>query len=188
MLGINLSNVESASGYDRPGAGGYVIQITKATPNTEKHRVEMEFDIVEGKYSGYFKEMQERLGWHNAKFNKPYTPKALPFFRGFIEAILESNGNTEGLVIGDFEDVDETKLVGKRLGMIVGEEEYNGNDGVTKVRLDLFNAEFVTIDTIHRGEYLVPDFKPLQSKAQPSAGVVDMTAGFEPYNDEDNPF
>ena len=135
--------------------------------------------------------MQERLGWHTAKFSKSYKEKALPFFRSFIEVILGSNGNTEGLVIGDFEDIDETKLVSKRLGMVVGEEEYLGNDGQKKIRLDNYNATFVTINTIHSGNYSIPKLKPLQNSTAtaPVTGVVDTTSNFfGPLTDDDTPF
>lgn len=191
MLGINMSNVETAGTYPRPNPGGYVIEITSAENNVKKERVDIEFDIVEGRFAGYYKDMQSRLGWHTAKFSKSYKEKALPFFRSFIEAVVGSNGNTEGLVIGDFEDVDETKLVGKRLGMIVGEEEYMGNDGKKKVRLDNYNALFVTVNKIHSGNYSVPPLKPLQDSTAtaPVSGVVDTTAAFfGPLSDDDTPF
>ena len=191
MLGINMSNVDTSGTFPRPGSGGYVIEITSAENNKKKERVEIEFDIVEGRFAGYYKEMQERLGWHTAKFSKSYKEKALPFFRSFIEVILGSNGNTEGLVIGDFEDIDETKLIGKRLGMVVGEEEYLGNDGQKKIRLDNYNATFVTINTIHSGNYSIPQLKPLQNSTAvaPVTGVVDTTTNFfGPLNDDDTPF
>lgn len=188
MLGINMSNVETAGTYPRPQPGGYVIEIISAVNNTKKERIDIEFDIVEGRFEGYYQDMQKRLGWHNAKFSKSYKEKALPFFRSFIEVVLGSNGNTDGLVIGDFEDIDETKLVGKRLGVVVGEAEYLGNDGEKKIRLDFYNATFVTIDTIHSGNYTVPEFKPLQAQTPQSTGVVDTTAGFGPITDDDCPF
>ena len=187
MLGVNLSNVDAANNYPKPGPGGYVIQITSAKNNAEKERIEMEFDIVEGSFSGYYRDMKERLGWHTAKFNKSYKQKALSFFKGFIEAILNSNGDCSGLVVGDFEDIDETKLVGKRLGMVVGEAEYIGNDGLQKVKLDFYNATFVTIDTIHKKDFTIPEYKALTSVPN-SADVVDTTVNFGPISDDDMPF
>ena len=188
MLGINMSNVETAGTYPRPNPGGYVIKIISAVNNKKKERIDIEFDIFEGRFAGYYQEMQNRLGWHTAKFSKSYKEKALPFLRNFIEVIIGSNGDTSGLVIGDFEDIDETKLVGKKLGMIVGEAEYWGGDGIKKKKLDFYNADFVTIDTIHSGNYRIPEFKPLQNPEPPSAEVIDTTANFGPVTDDDMPF
>lgn len=189
MLGINLQNVESASNYPKPAPGAYVIEITKAVNNKDKERIELEFDICAGDFAGYYKDMKDRLGWHSAKFNKSYKTKALGFLKSFIQVILDSNGDTDGLVVGDFEDIDETKLVGKKLGIVVGEAEYMGNDGTKKVKLDFYNATFIDLETYRKGEYTVPDFKPLAGYSAPDGGgVVDTTAGFEPMTYDDNPF
>lgn len=191
MLGINLQHVEAASNYPKPGPGGYAIEITKAVNNKDKERIEIEFDICAGEFAGYYKDMKERLGWHTAKFNKSYKPKALSFLKSFIQVVLDSNEDTDGLVVGDFEDIDETKLIGKKIGMVVGEAEYMGNDGTKKVKLDFYNATFINLESYRKGEYTVPDFKPLEGSApSTSSGVVDTTAGFEPmtYDDNENPF
>ena len=186
MIGVNMSNVESAGTYQRPKPGGYVIRITSVTNNKQKERLDIEFDIAEGEFAGYYKDMQERAGWHTGKFSKSYKAKALPFFKGFIKAVVDSNKDVSGLIVGDFEDVDETRLDGKLVGMAVGEKEYIGNDGQKKTRLDTYNAVFLAADDIRSGNYTVPEFQPLQEAPQ-STGVVDTTA-FGPVSDEDVQF
>ena len=186
MLGVNMKNVESAGAYPRPKPGGYVIKITSAINNKQNERIDMEFDFSEGEFKGYYADMKERLGWHNGKFSKSYKTKALPFLKGFIEAIQTSNDSTDGLVVGDFDDIDETKLPGLIVGMVMGEKEYLGNDGKKKVRLDTYNAQFIPVEGIRSGSYTVPEFQPLE-EVPPATGVVDMSE-FGPVNDDDVPF
>jgi hypothetical protein len=186
MIGVNMSNIESAGSYPRPRAGGYVIKITSAVNNKKNERIDIEFDFAEGDFVDYYKDMQERFNFWGGKFAKSYKAKALPFLKGFIEAVQASNSNTDGLVVGDFEDVDETKLVGMKVGMVVGEKEYIGNDGNKKVKLDTYNANFIPADDIRSDNYTVPEFQPLENKPPESAGVVDMSFG--PISDDDVPF
>lgn len=188
MLGINLEKVDTAGTYKRPKAGGYVIMITKVINDTAKERLDIEFDITEGDFKDYYKDLKERRGFWAGKFSKSYKEKALPFLKGFLCCVKASNSDTEGLIIGDFEDVDETKLVGKTVGMVVGEKEYIGNDGLKKIKLDTYNAAFVSADDIRSGNYEVPELIPLEEYPQPNAEVIDTTASFGPVSDDDMPF
>ena len=187
MIGVNMSNIEAAGNYPRPKAGGYVIKITSVANNKQKERLDIEFDFAEGELEDYYKDMQDRFKFWGGKFSKSYKANALPFFRGFIETVDGCN-NVDGLIIKDFEDVDETKLVGLRVGMVVGEKEYIGNDGKKKVRLDTYNAKFVPVDDIRSGNYTVPEFIPLEETPNESAEVVDMTGDFGPITNDECPF
>ena len=188
MLGVNMKNIDAAGG-NRPGAGGYVIRITKVTNRVNKQDIEIEYDIAEGEYKDHYQDLFNRRKFWGAKFYKSYKDNALPFLRAFLETIIECNDNTDGLVIGDFEDIDETKLVGKTLGLIYGLEEYIGNDGKKKTRPDHWNAEFVSPDIIRGGEFTVPELKPLEGVPQSSGGVIDTTInGFTQADIEETPF
>ena len=192
MLGTNMRNVSAATGGSRPGPGGYVMQIVRVTNQPKNERIELEIDIAEGPFAGYYKDLSDRKQFWGAKFVKSYKESALPFFKSFIEIIQECNENTDGLVIGDFEDIDETKLVGKLFGMVYGMKEYIGNDGKTKEKPDWYNADYVSLDIIRNGEYEIPDLVPLgadgQQNPQQVGGVVDTTAGFEAMDPNDVPF
>lgn len=193
MLGINLSGVDSAGGFRRPEAGGYVIRITRAINNPKNTRIEMEFDITEGEFAGYYADLKSRAGFWGGTFSKSYSPKALPFLKSFIELVQECNPDTTGLVIGDFEDIDETKLVGMVIGMVVGEQEYMGNDGKIKTRLDWYNADYCTPDDIRAHNYTVPEFKPMEEKTAPAGARVTDTTQPDPVQgfqqvDNDLPF
>lgn len=61
-------------------------------------------------------------------FVKSYKQKALRFFKGFKTAVEESNRNYT------FKN-DPQSLVGKFMGVVLGEEEYRANDGSVKTRL-----------------------------------------------------
>lgn len=184
MLGVNMNNVDAAGNYEKPKAGGYVIIIRDVQNDKAKERLDIEFDFFEGPFKNYYQELKDRAGFWAGRFNKSYKTKALPFFKQFLEAVIASNPDHEGLIIGDYEDVDETKLTSKLVGMVVGEREYIGNDGVKKIALDNYNAQFVSVTDIHEGNYTVPDFKPL-APAPTSSGVVDLSVdGFEPTMSE----
>lgn len=182
MIGVSMNGVSAAGDYPRPKADGYVIVITKATNNMDKQRTEFEFDFAEGQFTGYYNDLHERAKFWGGKFNKSFKPNALPFYKAFVEAVEASNGDTTGLVIGNYDDIDETKFVGKLVGMAVGEKEYIGNDGIKKTKLDTYNATFVSVSDIHNGNYTVPDFIPLDETPEPFAGqVVDTTGDDGPF-------
>lgn len=189
MLGVNMKGVDAAGG-NRPGAGGYVIRITRVTNRMQKQDIEIEYDIIEGEFSGYYMDLFQRRKFWGAKFYKSYKEGALPFLRSFVDTIIECNPGSQDILVGENEDIDETKLQGKIIGIVYGMEEYIGNDGKLKQRPDYFGAEFITPDRIRAGEFSVPDLKPMDnSSMQPSsAGVVDTTTGFGPQRDDDIPF
>lgn len=198
MLGINLNGVNAAGGNAVIDAGGYIIEITKVKNDTTNFKLEIEFDIAEGPYKGHYKEEAER-SWWKGKFYKQYGKTkngkdARPFFKQFIETIEASNGGAPGLVVeitdenGEpQEDIDESKLIGMRLGIIFGLEEKVSKSGNIYKREDFFNAKFVTTDVIESGEYTVPELKMLP-EAKGCFDVVDTTEGFETLKDNDVPF
>ena len=191
MIGRNMSNVSAAGNYPRPVPGGYIMRIESVNNNEQKEQLEISLEFIDEDLKGYCANIKDRFGFWPARCSKSYKDKALPFFKAFIKAVQESNADTTGLVIGDFEDVDETKLVGKLVGVVVGEREYDGNDGTRKRGLDWYNANFVNGDDIFNGNYEVPELRITGSKATvtESAGVVDMSSSFiGPVSDEDVPF
>ena len=191
MLNLNLKDVD-ASSYDKLGPGGYVIQITKAQNNPKLNRVDFEFDVAEGKFAGYYKEIKDKFNFWGGCFVKSYTERALPFFKKFVDTLVECNPDIDGIVVGDYEDINEEKMVGARIGMIVGEKVYIGNDGKIKTRLDTYNAQFVTIETIYNEDYVVPekvDETARATEAKSVGNVTDTTIpGFQAIQDDEIPF
>ena len=190
MIGKNMSNVEPASDFKRPGAGGYIVKIERVNNDESKERLDLYFEIAEGEFAGFIKETNEKFGFWSAKGMKSYKANALPFFKAFIEAVVKSNPDVNGLVIGNYEDIDETKLVGLSVGAAVGEREYDGNDGQRKKVLDWYNANFVTVDDIRSGNYTVPELRVSDAKtsSKVDAGAVKVTDGFDALKEQDVPF
>ena len=189
MLGIDMSNVTSATGGNRPGAGGYVIRIQRATVRPKKQDIEIEYDICEGEFAGYYQSLYNRKSFWLGKFYKSFKEKAMPFLKDFIEVIMDCNEDADDLLVmkdGKL-DVDETQLPGKTIGIVYGMEEYVGNDGQTKTRPDYFGAAFVSPKKIREGDYTVPELKKLDN-GPAVGGVVDTTAGFGPLQVDDTPF
>lgn len=185
-----MSEVSAAGNYPRPVPGGYVMRIEIVKNNPQKEQLEICLEFPVGDIKDYCKDIKDRFGFWPARCTKSYKEKALPFFKSFIEAVQGSNADTTGLVIGDFEDVDETKLVGKLVGVVVGEKEYDGNDGTRKKALDWFNALFVTAEDIKNGNFEVPELRITGNKATvtPSEDVVDYSTGYGPLTEDDIPF
>lgn len=187
MLGIDMSNVTSAGG-NRPGAGGYVIMIQRATVRPKKQDIEIEYDICEGDYAKYYQDLYDRRGFWLGKFYKSFKDKAMPFLKDFCEIVQDCNGVDDILVTTEDGklDVDETKLPGNLVGIVYGMEEYIGNDGQTKTRPDYFGAAFMDPEKIRSGNFTVPELKKLDN-GPAVGGVVDTTAGFV-QSDDDLPF
>lgn len=197
MIGRNLSNVSAAGDYAKPVPGGYVMRIEAVTNNRKYERLEMCLDFVDGELAGYNKQFKDKFDWWPSRCNKSYTARALPYMRAFVETLIECNADTTGLVIGDFEDIDETKMVGKLIGVVVGEREYDGNDGLRKTALDWYNAKFTTIECIRSGQYTIPEKRiadqtpqamVVDMSAEDQPQVVDMSTQVGPLQEDDVPF
>lgn len=181
-----MSNVEAAQEFKKPEPGGYVVRIERVVNDKEKEKLDLFLEIAEGEFAGFIKDTNDRFGFWSAKATKSYKATALGFFRAFIEAVVASNPNTDGLVIGDFEDIDETKLPGLIVGAAVGEREYDGNDGTPKKVLDWYGANFMDVAKIRSGDYEIPALRVSKDKVDPAG--IKVTDGFEALKNDDVPF
>ena len=158
MKKIDMTNVQEAGEFKRPGAGAYICGIVKAEDVSDKEYLKITYDIIEGEFKGYYKEMRENnpeWAWAGA-YVKSYKTAALPMFKRFCTAVSRSNGNF--VFDGNTVNADEQTLVGKKIGLLFGEEEYYGNDGELKTRLYVVR-EF-SIDKL--GEQKVPELKKIK--------------------------
>jgi hypothetical protein len=157
MKKINgIKDVQEAGDYNRPDAGGYICRITAAEDVVDSEYLKIEYDIAEGEFKDYYKEFNEKKGFWPAKFVKSYKQKALPFFKSFCTAVTESNFNY--IFDGD-EHCDERTLVGKLIGLVIGEEDYTKSDGSLGMRT--YVAQTLSIDRIRKGDFKVPKYKSL---------------------------
>ena len=103
-------------------------------------------------------------------------------FKRMCSAVTKSN---KGFIFDGNEHCDESTLIGKKIGMILGEEEYVGNDGSTKTRL--YVAREVDVADIKAGKFKVPELKKL-AKEEPEAKKSDEFMNIPENADEENPF
>lgn len=181
MKKINLSDVTEAGDFRRPTAGAYICKITDVIDIEEKQYLKVFYDFVDGEYKDYYTELRENhpdWDWAGA-YVKSYKPTALSLFKRFCSAVSKSNG---GFVFDAGEiNSEERTLVGKKIGLVLQEEEYYGNDGSVKTRLKVFK-EF-PIDKL--SEQRVPDPAKLPTQgARDSSNSVFVAADV----DEELPF
>jgi hypothetical protein len=184
MRPIDLSAVEEAKEFERVVPGGYVCGITNVKDVPEKEYLLIEYDIAEGTKKNYYRSLFNSKGFWGGSFVKSYKEKALPFFKGFITAVEKSNS-------GYHWDNDETKLKRKLVGLVLGEEEYQKNDGSIGKRL--YVDQIHSVEKIRSCDYVIPELKKLFSPAviDPpafSAPAFEELKELEDVDDDDLPF
>ena len=165
MKSIDLTNVQESTDRERLTAGAYICKITGVedvpiNPNTGKgDYLRIHYDIAEGDFAGYYEGLREaHPDWtYMGSYIRSYKEAALGMFKRFCSAVSKSNGN---YVFDGQKNADETTLVGKKVGLVLQEEEYIGNDGSRKKRL-IVNKEF-PINEIEKQK--VPDAKLLPAE------------------------
>lgn len=187
MIPGNWNNVEpiKEGGRRRLPAGGYIARIKTVTKDEPRQFLKIEYDISEGEWTGYYADLNERAHFWGGTFVRSYKLSAAGFFRGFLEAVQDSNPGVK--LISETGSVEEQQLVGKEIGLILGEEEYEANDGTVKTKLRVRAA--VPSDRIRSGDFTVPEPKKLQrADTVEVAGVVDTTqptpVGFDQLTEE----
>ena len=187
MIPGNWSKVEPIHEGEkkRLPAGGYVVRIKSVENVNQKEYIKVDFDIAEGEFAGYYADLYDRAHFWGGSLIRSYKTKAAGFFRGFLDDLTASNeGST---LIGDDGNVNELQFVGKAIGVVMGAEEYEGNDGTVKTRLKV--RATVPVDRIRNGDFTVPELKKLSTPDMvPAADVIDTTQptpeGFDKLVDE----
>lgn len=182
MKAIDLSAVEDVQEFARLKPGGYICGITRVEDNPEREFLLLEYDIAEGPFANYWRQLCQSKGFWGGSFVKSYKERALPFFKSFVTAVENSNRGYRW-------DNDETKLKRKIVGLVLGEEEYLKKDGTVGTRL--YVDQIHSVERIKAGEYKTPDFKRLS--VSPAAEVTYPSGGSgnayeEVVTDDDLPF
>lgn len=180
--------------FPRMGAGGYVVMVqavrTQGEDNyhhpinyvKDKQYVKLIYDVIEGEHAGRFSDAY----W--AGENKDYAHcfylswKNLGAFKGAIQAIDESNNpGFDGFAAADAEQWG--LFIGKKFGIVVGEEEYQANDGSVKTRLTLPCIK--SVQDIHDGKFRIPALKKLEGAASstPASGGQSELVPLDVYDD-----
>ena len=170
----NYESVEANEGgeYKRLPAGGYVCRIENVLDHNDKEYLEIEYDIMDGEFCGWFGSLFSRAGFWGGKLIRSYKDTAQKFFKGFITAVEQSNQGSRW-------DWNENHLKDRLVGLVLAEEEYNKNDGSVGVRL--YVARNTSVENIRKGNYEVPTIRKLKYEMAPAAPKSDKP-------DEDLPF
>lgn len=136
--------------FVRLSAGGYVGIIKNAeeytSETTGSKSLKVECDICEGNFKDYFQKSYDSNPNSDKKWDINSTrylglsENALPFLKGFITAVENSNAGYKW-------DWDEKTLVGKKVGLVYQYEEYEKQDGTKGIKTRL--NQFRSIDKIN---------------------------------------
>lgn len=177
MKKVDTTNVTEAGEYKTLPAGAYICVIRNAEDIPDKEQLAITYDVAAGEYKGYYDEIRDRHpDWtYIGRYTKSYKPKALPFFKRFCTAISKSNGNF--VFDGGSVNSDERTLIGKKLGLMFGEEEYYSNSGDLRTRLYVafeFSADKINEQKIPAVKRIKEDAKTEPKKAD--TGFIDVPA------------
>ena len=183
MRKINWGSVEEAKEFERLGSGGYVCKIVSITDNPQKEYLKVVMDVAEGGFKNYGADAEKRNGndWSYIRMFRSYKEKALGMFKAFLAALEKSNPSFKA---DDF-DGDERKLIGLLVGVVLGYEEYQKNDGTIGIRT--YVRTLTSADKIRKKEFKVPDLKKLTTATTTTATPQPAPAA-SAYEDEDLPF
>lgn len=178
----NYEAVQASSGeFAKPTAGGYICKIidVKDVPIDEStgkgDYLRIEYDIANGEFEGYYKEQFDRWGGNwIASFIRSYKEKALGMFKQFTNCVENSNKGFEW-------DWNESELIGKKIGLVLGEEEYRNASGFVKIKLVVKDVK--PVSDIESGNFRIPALKKLED----TSGVTAFSAptNFSSVDDED---
>lgn len=165
MRNVNWDNVQDE--VRRPIPGGYAAVIVRVEDVENKEYLRIEWEFAEGEFKGVNRETFDSLGFWPMPFFCSYKEKALRFFKGFKTAVEMSNRNYV------FRNDPQT-LVGKYIGVVLGEEEYLTGSGEVKKRL--YVAEKRAGKSIRDGDFVVPELKKLATSASSNYGGYNAPA------------
>lgn len=168
--------------------GGYIVKIMdcKEVKGNGYSYLAFSFDIAEGEYKGHFAGLYKESIDENKKWKGTYNvfvpQKDSQYYEDSLIRFKTMTSNFEDDNPGYHWDWDETKLKGKIIGIVYGEEEFkpDGRDEaivITKPRY------FTSSRRIKDNKYKIPQLKKLKVQNN------DILSGFtEADIDDDLPF
>lgn len=171
----NWDAIQEAGKFDNPTPGAYIAVIREVEDVEEKEYLSIRWDFAEGEYKGANQDTFDRAGFWPTVLIRSYKETALRFFKAFKTSVEASN---KGYV---FDDRKIHGLVGKYMGVVLGEEEYVKNNGKTGNRL--YVAQVWSVKAIRDGDFKVPELKRLD---KPAAQQPNYNVGFAPVRDDDD--
>ncbi len=174
-----------SGGFPQLPKGGYVAEILDCKEESKNGHswLAISFDICEGEHKEHFKEQYKANTNENKKWrgtynafipdeSSPYYEDNLNRFKTMITNIEESNS-------GFHWDWDESKLKGKRIGVVFGEKEFETSEGDV---ITITECRFIrSVESIRSGKFKVPNLKALNNDSRPV-----QTAAFTVVEDDDD--
>jgi hypothetical protein len=178
MKVINWNEVQEATNNSKLPAGGYVCGITAVEDVPGQEYLKFEFDIAEGEFKNTYRELYDARGFWAGKFIKSYKDNALGYSKKMLTAFEKSN---KGFTFNN----DEKALKRKLIGLVLGYEEYIGNDGSVKERLRV--EDFLSAEDIRSGNFTVPALKKLNNSIESTVSFSN-SSNTSDGEDDDLPF
>ena len=178
----NFDKIQESGSFEKLPVGGYIIKILAVDDVSEKEYLKIFFDINDGEKKGFFQkafkeDTRAEKKWPNAgSFIRSYKEKALPMFKGFTNAIENSNKGYKW-------NFDEKSLVNKIVGVVIGEEQYLNQKG--QVRTRTYVSAVRSVDTIKKGDFTVPELKKLDA-TKVSINAPKQDDFVDPFAAQDN--
>lgn len=169
------ANIKESGTFERLAPGGYIVKILNVKDFPEKEYLKISFDIAEGEKKGFFKksfdnDTRDAKKWPNGgSFIRSYKQTAAGMFKGFVSAVEASN---KGYTF----DFEEQTLVGKVVGVVVGDEEFFNQKG--QVRTRTYVNAIRSVDAIKSGDYKIPELKKLDASKVTTAAATTSSAPF----------
>ena len=135
--------------------GGYICAILSAEDVPKKEYIKIVYDIAAGEYADYYSDDWGKDNLWAHTIYRSYKESAAGMFKAFINAIEESNKGYKW-------NFDEKTLKGKLIGIVLGEEEYIGNDGSVKTRLK--DRSTKSVRDIEENRFRIPKIKKLEEE------------------------
>lgn len=175
MRKINWDNIQERQDgeFISPAPGGYIAKITRVSDDEQREFLKIEWDFAEGEFKGYNQATFDRAGFWPGAFIRSYKQTALGFFKGFKTCLETSNRGYR------FDESRLNDMAGRYIGVVIGEEEYQKNDGTVGKRM--YVAQVRSGQAIRNGEFKVPELK----KLAPSAAPQGVPQGFTQVDDNE---
>lgn len=179
-------------------AGGYIVEITGVKDEPNKEYLQVIYDIAEGEFKGYYADDWGKDHPYAHCMYKSYktsgkspeeADKVWGRFRGFIQCIDKSNGTNFDMLYQGSEPVNEQLLKGKRLGLIIGYEEYKTDRGEVRERTYVVANRSIDglqewLGKVAKGEAKLPELKKLKEEVAPASPYPEFVG----LKDSDIPF
>lgn len=181
----NWNEIQENDGFDSIKPGGYVATILGIEDVPDKEYLLVNFDVTEGEYKDYYRNMWKATNYWAGRVFRSYKETALSMFKSFISSVEKSN-------IGYIWNWDEQSLKGKKIGIVLGEEEYipTGGNHAGELRTRTIVTRVCTVDDIRNKKFKVPDKKKInkfggnEQRAQPTQSTpapVDISNDSLPF-------